>query len=267
MKTVYQKTWVVLLLSTVLVSACTTTNANLSGKISYLDNIKNTFASGEKALALRSFEEAIGFFEQIRNQYPYSKYAALSDLRLADAYFAQEKWLESADAYDFFLRFHPLHEEGAHAWLKMGMSYYNLRPNNYFFLPDRSTKDQTAANQAIVAFERFLKDFPEHEKAAEVTKLRIELRNGFAEREMKVAEFYAQRKKWPAVINRYELIAALFADTDFAPQALFKAALVANNKLNKPEQARNYLEKLLANYQNSNLVKDAKQKLNGLAAL
>ncbi|MDA0713560.1 MAG: hypothetical protein O2897_06195, partial [bacterium] len=62
-------------------------------------------------------------------------------------------------------------------------------------------------------------------------------------------------------------IAILFPDTDFAPQALFKAALVANNNLNKPEQARSYLEKLLENYQNSKLAKDAKQKLNGLAAL
>ncbi len=255
-----------LLIASIFWSGCSTLNANLNGEVSYLDTVKQNFEAGEKALADKSYEEAIAYFEHVRSKYPYSIYAALSDLRLADAYFDQAKWLEAADAYDFYLRFHPRHEKSGYAWFQIGKSYFNAQPENLFIFPPSYLKDQTATKEALEAIDRYLVEYPTHEKVDEAKKMRIELRLNLSLRDMKIAEYYAKRKRWPAAMSRYERVAALYPDTGCAPESLFEAAKIAEHELKRPQIALSLLEKLLAQYADSKFVSEATKLKTRLAA-
>jgi outer membrane protein assembly factor BamD len=255
-----------LLGASIFSSGCSIFNSNLNGEVSYLDSVKQNFEAGEKALADKSYEDAIAYFEHVRSKYPYSIYAALSDLRLADTYFYQSKWLEAADAYDFYLRFHPRHEKSGYAWFQIGKSYFNAQPENLFIFPPSYLKDQTATKEALEAIDRYLVEYPTHEKIEEAKKMRTELRLNLGLRDMKIAEYYANRKRWPAAVSRYERVAALYSDTACAPESLFIAARIAEHKLNKPQIALSLLEKLLAQYSKSRFIDDAKKIKTRLVA-
>lgn len=262
-----KRIWISLLLGvSIFASGCSIFNSNLNGEVSYLDSVKQNFEAGEKALADKSYEEAIAYFEHVRSKYPYSIYAALSDLRLADAYFEQAKWLEAADAYDFYLRFHPRHEKSGYAWFQIGKSYFNAQPENLFIFPPSYLKDQTATKEALEAIDRYLVEYPTHEKVDEAKKMRTELRLNLSMRDMRIAEYYGKRKRWPAAVARYERVAALYPDTICAPESLFAAAGIAEHELKRPQIALSLLEKLLGQYSESKFVADATKIKTRLAS-
>jgi outer membrane protein assembly factor BamD len=195
-----------------LLSACSTTKTAQKSD-TYLDNVKLAYEAGEKALQDQSFEEAIKAFEEVRTKYPYSKYAALSDLKLADTYFAQGKWLEAADAYDFYVRFHPRHEDNAYAWFQIAQSYYHAIPRDFFLFPHSYVKDQTATQEALEAVERYLAEYPVDKFTEEATKMRLHLRNQLAQRDLHVARYYEKRHKTKGAKARFEHVAKLYGDT------------------------------------------------------
>ena len=64
--------------------------------------------------------EAIRRYNLIRSKFPYSEFAALSDLRIADAYFAQEKYATAVEQYRTFIKLYAEHPQviyamGSHA--------------------------------------------------------------------------------------------------------------------------------------------------------
>ncbi|MBH1988765.1 MAG: outer membrane protein assembly factor BamD [Myxococcaceae bacterium] len=180
----------------------------------YLDNAKICYEQAEKALANESYEEAIRGFEEVRSKYPYSQYAALSDLRLADTYFSQEKWLEAADAYDFYLRFHPRHEMNPYAWFQVAQCYYKAVPKNFFLFPKSYLKDQTATQEALDAIRRYLSQYPEGQYAGEAERMQMGIREQLAQRDLAIARHYAKRQKWNAVRARLKNIVESYPDTE-----------------------------------------------------
>lgn len=201
-----------LILCFALLAACSTTKTALKAD-TYLDNVKLAYEAAEKALKDQDFENAIKAFEEVRTKYPYSKYAALSDLKLADTYFAQEKWLEAADAYDFYIRFHPRHEQNAYAWYQIAQSYFHAIPKDFFLFPKSYVKDQTATEEALDAVERYLTEYPDDKFATEAQKMRIHLRNQLASRDLHVAQYYEKRGKAKGAQARFEHVVKYYADT------------------------------------------------------
>lgn len=201
-----------LILCFALVSACSTVRTAQTPD-SYLDTVRLTYEAGEKALKNENYEDAIRSFEEVRTKYPYSKYAALSDLKLADTYFAQEKWLEAADAYDFYVRFHPRHEQNAYAWFQIAKSYFHAIPSDFFLFPKSYMKDQTATREALEAVNRYLAEYPGDKNSEEAEKMRIHLRSQLAQRDLHVAEYYAKRNKIKGAQARFEHLAKQYAET------------------------------------------------------
>jgi outer membrane protein assembly factor BamD len=251
-----------LLAACMVASACATLGANTDGaSVSYLDTVRQNYEAGEKALSTKSYDEAISYFEHVRSKYPYSKYAALSDLRLADTYFAQEKWLEAADGYDFYIRFHPRHEKNAYAWFQVAKSYYLAIPTDFFLIPKSYVKDQTATKEALEAVERYLSEYPNHEGNDEAKQMKKELRSKLAMRDMYVARFYEQRRKWRGAMTRYDRVASMYPDTDVAPEALYASAQIAEKHLEQNDTARTLLGRIIDEHAGTKFAKDAELTL------
>ncbi len=56
------------------------------------------------------YEKAAETFQQIKDRFPYSRYALLADLRVGDAYLKSKRYEEALLAYDDFIRLHPKNE-------------------------------------------------------------------------------------------------------------------------------------------------------------
>lgn len=242
--------------------ACTAFETNLQDtEVDYAETARQNFEAGEKAMVDGRYAEAVKFFDHTKNKFPYSKYAVLAELRTADAHFAREKWIEAADAYRIFVRFHPRHEKVPYATFRIALSYSKEIDQDVWWFPTAIEKDQTAARDAIRAFDEYLARFPDDENVAEAKRLRTEARARLAETDLYAADFYERKKKWQGAVWRYERVANEFGDTPKAPFALLRAARIAAEELSDAAQASRLYEQLLREHPSSAEATDAKAAL------
>ena len=65
---------------------------------------------GMQKMQKKDYEDAIKDFRQLKERYPYSKYAILAELKLGDAHFLNKDYADAAIAYEEFARLHPRNE-------------------------------------------------------------------------------------------------------------------------------------------------------------
>lgn len=167
--------------------------------------------------------EALEGFANIKTKYPYSKYAALADLRTADTHFERGKYLEAIDAYRSFIKFHPNHDEAPYAMFRIGEAYVEQMPSEWWFLPPAEEKDQGSTRLAISAFRDMLMRYPSSEHAAIAREQLEHCRHKLALHELYVARFYFDRERWVAAAARAEGLLRDYAGLGLDAQALWFA--------------------------------------------
>ncbi|MEM7495853.1 MAG: outer membrane protein assembly factor BamD [Myxococcota bacterium] len=206
------------------------------------------FAKAQRLLDKKRYSEAIEQFEQVKQQFPYTKYAALSDLRIADAHFMQKQWVEAMDAYELFLNFHPQHEQVPHAAFRMAKAAFLAMPKRFFLLPAPHRKDQAVTHKALAALDTFLAQYSDRALPArmqEARHMKQEVDDRLAKHALAVGDFYAKRKKWRGAAARYEQAAFADAPTSIATKGLLRSARIQLEKLQQPHRARLLLLRLL----------------------
>ena len=245
-----------------VVGACKGFETNLQDtEVSLQETARQNYEAGEKMLEASRYVEAIKYFEHVKNKYPYSKYAVLAELRIADADFAREKWIEAADAYRIFVRFHPRHEKVAYATFRTALAYHKEIDEDVWFLPAAREKDQSAAREAIRAFDDYLLRFPEDEHAKEAKDLRTAARGRLAETDLYIAEFYVERARWQGAVWRFERVGRELHDTPQAAHALLRAAQIADSELHQKEDALRLYRQVLREHPDAPEAATAKSAL------
>jgi outer membrane protein assembly factor BamD len=175
--------------------------------------------------AMESFEKedcitAEPLFKKLRANYPYTRYAALSELREADCLAMQDKHAEAIEIYQRFAKVRASHESVPYARFKAAESQYAQIPSDWFLSPPAYERDLRAARDALKDLRRFLLDFPEDEHAAEAAKMERRVLEQLAKHELYVAEFYLKREHPQAAVLRLEIMLATYEGSGLEPQAM-----------------------------------------------
>jgi len=230
------------LAAALLITACATTRA---GETSYSEGAQEGYEQGLEHLEDQNYEQAIAAFEQVRTKYPYSAYAALAELRIADTDFQRNRFLEAIDGYQRFVRFHPTHELLDWASFRIGESHYRGIPSDFFIFPSPSERDQTEARSARQSLSDFLTRFPNSEHAPKAREALDRVMELLVRHELYAAEFYASRKKWLGAAGRYEYVLKSFPSGPHVPAAT--VALASSlEKAGEPGRAAEILDRFLA---------------------
>ncbi len=208
---------------------------------------EDDYRSGMKEMDDKNWLDAQKEFDRVRNKYPYSKYAALSELRIADIKFATDKFIEAAEAYRQFVKMHPTHEEVDYAAFRVGLSSWKDAPSQFFLFPPDIEKDQVQVRTAVAALQDFLKNHPKSKYAAEGQKLLAEARGKLAAHEWYVAQFYRKRDRWPGVAVRLEGLVRDYPGSQYEPEALWQLA-DAYLQLNERFRAQQALQQLIVKH-------------------
>ena len=129
-------------------------------------------AMGEANLRASKFSEAAEDFKTLKEKYPYSKYAVIAGLKLGDAYFGEQKYVESAMNYKEFARLHPNNENAPYVLYQAGMSHFLM-----FTAPDR---DPAETGASIKIFNTLIENYPGTDYAAKARKQLVECRKRLA---------------------------------------------------------------------------------------
>lgn len=231
---------------------------------SYLESAKLNFEAGEEALKNDDFEKAITYFQFVRSKYPFSQYAALSDLKIADAKFAQEKWLDAASAYEVFIRLHPRHEQVSFASYRVGVSYFHSVPSDFFLFPPSTSREQSFTKQALAALERFIVQYPNSENNVDAKNKRSLLFSYLAKHNQHIANYYVRRGRYNAAAERYLSVEELYPETKESSESLFLAAEIFRTKLKDPDRAIEAYSVIVEQKQDSPYAKKANESLQKL---
>ncbi len=173
---------------------------------------RELFKLAQRAVEKYRYEEAQELIDRIRDEFPFSPFAAEAELLEADMAYKKGAYEEAAAAYRSFEELHPTHPKVPYAMYRRGLAYLELsRP------PDR---DQTPTRQALEAFQKLLHAYPDSEYAGEARRHVRELRRRLAEHEMYVARYYVRKKKYRAALGRLQTLVTEYPDSPLRDEAL-----------------------------------------------
>jgi outer membrane protein assembly factor BamD len=191
--------------------------------ITYSLTAKQNYEKGLAELKDENFPEAQKYFQFVKQKFPFSKYAVLAELAIADTQFARGNFTEAVDSYKAFIRLHPTHEkvENGYAAFRVGQCYYKDMPDDIWLLPPSYEKDQSAVNDALRELDDFRRKYPDSKYQKDAEPLRKEVLKRLVDHEVYIARFYLGRDKTKAAARRLEGAIKRYPGSGREPELLF----------------------------------------------
>ena len=165
----------------------------------------------------RNYRKAIESFEKLKDWYPFSKYAILAELKIADAHFKLEEYEDSIFAYEAFESLHPRNEAVPYVIYQIGLCYFNQI--------DTIDRDQTTAKKALDTFRRLKKQFPNSPYTRNTGSRIKKCLKSLAGHEFYVGLFYFKSKHYNAALSRFKSVLSNYPDVGVHKKALEYMAL------------------------------------------
>jgi len=141
------------------------------------------------------YKSATESFQKLKDRYPYSKFATMAELKMADTLFLRSNYDESFEAYKEFERLHPTHPDIPYVIYRQGLCHFRQIKT--------IDRDQTHSLKARDEFGRLVKRFP---KDVYASRARMKIRKCYidlAAHELYVARFYYRNKHYRAAAGRF----------------------------------------------------------------
>jgi outer membrane protein assembly factor BamD len=206
------------------------------------------FASGIEALNRGEYARAVGLFDTVDREHPYSAFATNAKLMGAYGEYMRNRYTEALGALDRFIQLHPAHRDIAYA--------YYLRALCLYEQINDVERDQRTTEQALVALRDVVNRFPNTPYARDA-RLKMDLgRDHLAGHEMAVGRFYQTRRLHLAAIGRFRRVVDEFQTTNHVPEALHRLTELYLT-LGMVEEARRTASVLGHNYPGSPWYQDS----------
>ena len=211
-----------LALSTPIAIGCATSDEE-SKPVTYSLTAKQNYEKGLAELKDENFPEAQKYFQFVKQKYPFSKFAVLAELGIADTQFARGNYIEAIDSYKSFARLHPTHEkvEDGYVAFRIVESYFKDMPEDVWLLPPSYEKDQSAIIDAQRECEDFRKKFPASPYMKKAEDIRREVLKRLVDHEVYVARFYLKSDHPKAAALRLEGAIRRYPGSGREPELLY----------------------------------------------
>ncbi len=172
---------------------------------------------GIKQYQKRNYISSIESFETLKDWYPFSKYAILAELKIADANYKLKHYDEAVAAYESFENLHPNNEAIPYVVYQIGLCFFDQM--------DSVDRDQISTQKALFTFRRFIKQFPENENSTRAKKHIKKCLKSLAGHEFYVGQYYYKTKHYKAALYRFKSILLNYPDLGVHRKALHYIAL------------------------------------------
>jgi outer membrane protein assembly factor BamD len=241
-------TLVALTLVTAAPTGCATSD-DATKPVTYSLTAKQNFEKGLAELKDENWAEAQKYFQFVKQKYPFSKYAVLAELKLADTLFAKGEYTEAIDAYKTFTRLHPTHDqvEDGYVAFKIGQSYFKDMPDDIFLLPPSYEKDQSAVTDALRELSDFGRKFSDSKYVKQADGLRRQVLQRLVDHEVYVARFYLNSDHPNAAALRLEGAVRRYPGSGREPELLY-ALGETYLQMDDPLRAKETFQRVVSEY-------------------
>ena len=206
---------------------------------SYKEGLKN-LENGDALFAAKKFNEAELLF-------PQSQWAPKAALMAAYSYYSDSYYIDSINELEQFIKKYPKNERISYAHFLLAMCYYQS-------IVDEK-KDLEPLLKAKEKFIYVVKTYPNTDFALDA-KFKLDLiKEILASKEMYLGNYYIQKQKWIAAINRYKTIINEYSTTIYVEEALHRLVEL-HYKIGLEAEAKKYAKLLGYNYLSSSWYKN-----------
>jgi outer membrane protein assembly factor BamD len=198
------------------------------------------------------YQEAIDRLQDIIDNHPYSDYAVVAGLEIADTYFRREHWEEALSYYRDFAELHPEHPKVPYALHRAALCHYHQSRD-----PGR---DQSATKQAVAQLEDLMRRFPDAPESRDAEVLWRELRTRLGTHVLQIGDFYMDRSEYQSAADRYRAVLNQYPGLGLDPEALYKLG-VCYERMNLTDEASRIFQVILDNYGDTEVAEAAAEYL------
>ncbi len=146
----------------------------------------------------KKYKKSLSLFQELKDWHPLSKYVILAELKSADAQFQLKAYDEAVIAYEEFEELHPKNEAIPYIIYQIGRSHYEQI--------DSVDRDQRATRNALKAFQKLIKHYPDSPYAMRSRDLISDCNEALAGHDMYVGLFYYKSKHYKAALSRFKRV-------------------------------------------------------------
>lgn len=201
--------------------------------------VEQVYSEAYKNFENENYLESIKLFEKVENDYLYSKWAPKAVLIKSFIYYDSSRYVEALTNLQKFKKRYPGNKDIPYVEYMIAICMYEQI--NLVAL------SQENSSLAMSQFNKLIKNFP-NTKYAEDAKIKIDLINEqLAGKEMYLARYYIQKKKWLPAIYRLNNVVKNYSSTVYIEEALHRLVEI-NYNLGNLENAKKYAAILGYNY-------------------
>ncbi len=219
---------------------------------------KFLFDRGTETLKQKKWIVSREYFRQLVDGYPQSRYRADAKLGIGDTYLGEgtaESYVLAGNEFREFLNFYPTHPRADYAQYKLGMSH--------FFQMHGPERDQSETKEAIAELQTFVDRYPNSALGPEVKGKLRDAKDRLDESDYRVGLFYFRSRWYPGAIDRFK--ALLQRDPGFTRRdGVYFYLAESLLKVQRPAEALPYFERLLAEFEQSEFLQDARKRVEEL---
>jgi len=209
-------------------------NIELQVLEAYKEGIRS-LKSGDSLFAASKFNE-------VEILYPQSIWAPKAALMAGYAYYIQDYYGDAIAEMERFIRIYPTHKDIDYAYYILAISYYEQ-------IVDEK-KDLKSIIKAQESFQLIINKFPKSDYAKDANFKLDLISEILASKEMYIARYYFEKKKWIPAINRFKKVVDQYQTTVFIEEALYRLVEI-HYVIGLKDEAEKYAKLLGYNYQSS----------------
>ena len=241
--------WFVVLIVILAVSGCAAWREDPTANWS----ASQIYGEAKAALDAGNYEQAVEYYELLEARFPFGRFAQQAQIEIPYAYYRAGEPEAALAAVDRFIQLNPRHPNLDYAYYLRGLINFSQDTGflSRMFPMDPAEMDTKTLEQSFQDFARLINEFPDSRYAADARQRMVFIRNALAAHELRVAQFYIERRAWVAASQRARHVVEHHQGAEVMPQALailyqsYRALdlddhaenTMAVMRLNYPEQA------------------------------
>lgn len=218
------------------------------------------FDRGNEALKQEKWLDARTYFQQIVDNYPQSPVRPDAKLGVGDSHLGEggaDSLVLAANEFREFLTFFPTNPRADYAQYKLAMSHFRQMR-----APDR---DQTETREALKELDVFFQRYPNSALTPEVKQQWRVARDRLSESSYRIGLLYFRTRWYPGAIDRFREV--LRDDPEFTNRdAVYFHLAESLARTDKKAEAIPYFQRLLDEFEKSEFLDDARDRLEELKA-
>jgi outer membrane protein assembly factor BamD len=218
------------------------------------------FDKGTAALQAKKWLTAREYFKQVVETYTGSVFRPDAKLGIGDTYLGEgssEALVLAINEFREFLTFYPTNRRADYAQYKLALGHFRQMR-----APQR---DQTETRDTIKELETFVERYPSSSLMPEAKAKLREAHDRLSEADYLVGFFYYRQRWYPGAIDRFK--AVLKQDAEYTGRdAVYFHLAESYVKIKREAEALPYYERLVAEFQQSEYLEEARKRITELKA-